>query len=69
MGKIRVVVVVQLVERSLLTPEIRGSNSVIHKMFILTYLLLTVENTKIKKRGRELALLLPLCELGLSQFI
>ena len=51
------VVVVQLVERSLPTPEVRGSNPVIGKIYIeqlLTVNCVLVEKTKIKqKRGRE----------------
>ena len=44
------VVVAQLAERSLLIPEVCGSNPVIDNFFnALTYLLLTVEKTKINK--------------------
>ena len=47
-------VVVQLVERSLPIPEVRGSNPVIGKNYIEQCLLSTVLKTRNKeKRGRE----------------
>ena len=42
--------VARLVKRSLTIPEIRASNQVIDKILKLTYLLLTVEKTKINKK-------------------
>ena len=48
------VVVAQLVERSLPTPEVHGSNPVIGKYLLTIYLLLTVlEKTKIEIKGLE----------------
>ena len=44
------VAVAQLVERLLLTPQVRGSNSFIEKLY-LTYILSTV--SKRRKRGQE----------------
>jgi len=46
------VVVTQLVERSLLTPEVRGSNPVIGKMYIERLLptVLEFEKTKLKEK-------------------
>ena len=43
-------VVAQLAEWSLPIPEVRGLNPVIGKILYWTYLLLTVEKTKIKKK-------------------
>ena len=51
------VVVDQLPERSLLTPEIRSSNPVIGKILYSTYSLWTVEKKKIKNKGRQWAIL------------
>ena len=42
--------VAQLAERLLLMPEIRGSKPLIGKILYWIYLLLAVENTKIKKK-------------------
>ena len=54
--KIREVVVAQLAEWSLLTPEVRCSNHVNGQNFILNMcLLLTVEKTKIKEKRLEMA--------------
>ena len=48
------VVVVQVVERSLLTPEIRGSNPIIGKVLYAKFSTnCNIEKMKIKKRGRE----------------
>ena len=48
------VVVAQLVERSLITPVVQGSNLVMGKIYIEHCLLSTVlKKTTIKKRGRE----------------
>ena len=51
-GWVGAVVVAQLVEQSLLTPEVRGSNPVIGKILYRTYLysIHSIEKTKIKKR-------------------
>ena len=47
-------VVAQLVERLLLTPEVRGSNPVIGKFYIEHYFLSTVlKRRKYRKSGRE----------------
>ena len=47
-------VVAQLANRSLLTPEVRGSNPDIGKVFIEYYLLSTVlKRRKQRKRGQE----------------
>ena len=48
-------VVAQLVERLLLTPEVRGSNPVIGKIYIEHWSLSTncIDKTKIKQRGSE----------------
>ena len=46
------VVVAQLVERWLLTPEIRGSNPDISKILSTNY---TLEKTKIQKKGLRMA--------------
>ena len=40
----------ELAERSLPIPEVRGSNRVMGKISNLTYLKLTVDKTKIKKK-------------------
>ena len=47
-----VVVVAQLAERSLQTPEVRGSIPVIGKNFFWTFTVSCIEKTKIKKRKR-----------------
>ena len=47
---IGVVVVTQLVERSLPIPEVRGSNPVIGKYLYWTFTLSCIEKTKIKKK-------------------
>ena len=46
-----VVVVAQSEERSLLTPQVCGSNPVIYKKILNMSRLLTVEQTQIKKKG------------------
>ena len=50
------VVVAQSVERSLPTPEVRGSNPVISIHFYMEHLdtVNCIEKTKIKKRGQKL---------------
>ena len=48
------VVVAQLVERSLLTPEVRGLNPVIGKIYIEHgFLSIVLKNENKEKRGRE----------------
>ena len=47
-------VVAQLVEQLLLSPEVCGSNPVIGKLYnTYTYTVNCIEKTKIKKKGRE----------------
>ena len=46
----RAVAVTQLTEWSLPIPEVRGSNPVIVKALLRTYLLLTIEKTQLKKK-------------------
>ena len=46
-------VVAQLVEQSLLTPEVRGSNPVIRKLYITIICQLYRNNKNKEKRGRE----------------
>ena len=47
-------VVVQLVERSLTTPEVRSLNPVMGKLLYGEFFTVnSIERTKIKKRGRE----------------
>ena len=43
-------VVAQLVERSLLIPEVHGSNPVIGKIYIKHFTVNCIEKTKIKKK-------------------
>ena len=44
------VVVAHLVERSLLTPEVRGSNPIIGKIYIEHLMLTVLKKTKINKK-------------------
>ena len=52
-----VVVVAQLVERSLLTPEVRSSNPVIGKLLLDIYLITVnwIEKTRMKKKRPGMA--------------
>ena len=49
----RAMVVVQLVERSLPIPEVRGSNPVIDKLYFTCILSIVLKRQKLRKRGRE----------------
>ena len=49
----RAVVVAQLVELSLLIPEVRGSNQVIGNNLLSTYTANCIEKTKINKKEAE----------------
>ena len=49
-------VVAQLVEQSILTPEVRGSNPIIGKIYIAHLLTLNcIEKTKVKKKRPGMA--------------
>ena len=47
------VVVAQLVDRSLPTPEVRGSNPVINKIYIKRFTVYCIPKTKIDKRASK----------------